>query len=119
MNDGSHSAESTGQTSTEQAVERDTKPLTPLRCLVGAAIAAPLSFAMYRMTSAIAVSFATNKIHSDSLIVQRISAAVRTLVIGMTALGTGVFGLAALGLSALAVQLVFQQLKQKSAPPTN
>jgi len=93
------------------------KPLTPQRCILGSVIAGGLSYAMYLMTSSIAQSFAVHKVQSTSLIVQRISAAVRTLVVGMTTLGTGVFGLAAIGLFALAIQLIVQHRNQAASPP--
>ncbi len=91
---------------------------TPQRCLVGSVIAGALAYAMYLMTTAIAQSFAAHKIQSTSLIVQRLSSAVRTLVIGMTTLGTGVFGFAAVGLLLLGIQIVFQryQASTKSNP---
>jgi Protein of unknown function (DUF3082) len=92
------------------------KPLTPGRCLVGAAIAGALAFAMYSMMTAIALSFATHKIQSSNLAVLRISSAVRTLVLGLATMGTGIFGLATLGLCALAVQLVIQKNRQPSEP---
>lgn len=97
--------------SPEQA-DSDRAKLTPLRCVTGSLIAATLAYAMYWMTSAIAHSFAAHKIQSANQIVQRISAAVRTLVVGMTSLGTGVFGLAAIGLLALAVQIIIQRARQ-------
>ncbi|MBF2029327.1 MAG: DUF3082 domain-containing protein [Oscillatoriales cyanobacterium C42_A2020_001] len=90
-------------------------PLTPLRCLIGSGLAGVLAYAMYLMTHAIAQSFAVHKIHSTSLIVQRISSAVRTLVVGMTTLGIGVFGLAAIGLLALAIQLIIQRAKHPAS----
>jgi hypothetical protein len=76
---------------------------------MGAIIAGIMAFGMYQMTHAIALSFAAHKIQSDNLIAQRISAAVRTLVIGMTTLGLGVSGIAALGLLALFIQLIIQK----------
>lgn len=90
---------------------------TPLRCILGAGMAGVLAFGLYRMTHAIAVTFATHPVQSTNLIVQRISAAVRTLVIGMTTLGTGVFGLAAVGLLALAIQILIRR-RQASAQDT-
>jgi hypothetical protein len=81
---------------------------------MGSVIAGVLAYAMYSMTSAIAQSFALHKVQSTNLIVQRISAAVRTLVVGMTTMGTGVFGLAAIGLFALAIQIIVQRRNQPS-----
>jgi len=91
------------------ATSSSTQQPTPLRCVLGAVVAGALAFGLYRMTTAIALSFAAHPVESPNLIVQRISAAVRTLVIGMTTMGTGVFGLAALGLLALAVQLLLRR----------
>ena len=78
-------------------------PLSPWRC-VGGGIAA----------GAIAASFASKGLHSDNLLVQRITAAVRTMFIGMSALGTGIFGLAAVGLMGLAIQLTVQKGQSSS-----
>lgn len=89
------------------------KQVTPLRCLIGAVLSGVFAFGMYLMTHAIAVSFATHKVTSSNQAVQRISAAVRTLVVGLTTLGMGVFGLATLGLLALGIQLTIRQLRQK------
>ncbi len=89
------------------------KQVTPLRCLIGAALSGIFAFGMYLMTHAIALSFATHKIQSRNQAVQRIAAAVRTLVIGLTTLGMGVFGLATLGLLGLAIQLTIRQRQQK------
>ncbi|WP_315789695.1 DUF3082 domain-containing protein [Fischerella sp. JS2] len=83
---------------------------TPLRSLIGAVISGALAFAAYSLMSAIATSFAAKPLHSDNVIVLRISSAVRTLVLGIAALGSGVFALVAIGLVALAIQLFFQQL---------
>lgn len=96
-----------------------TKPLTPQSCVLGSVIAGIMAFGMYRMSHAIALSFAAHKIQSDNFIVQRISAAVRTLVIGMTTLGMGVFGVAAIGLFALSIQLIIQKINPPTPPPSS
>lgn len=92
---------------------------TPLRCLTGAVIAGGLASALYSLTASIAQSFAAKPIHSDNALVVRISAAVRTLVVGVSTLATGVFGLVAVALVALAVQVFIQQLTQRPTPPSN
>ncbi|BFM40829.1 DUF3082 domain-containing protein [Synechocystis sp. LKSZ1] len=91
-------------------------PVTPLRCLLGASISGALAWGLYGLTAAIAVSFATKPILSDNLFVQRIGAAVRTLVLGVASLGTFIFGFVAVGLILLATQLLWQQLFPKAPP---
>lgn len=88
----------------------------PLRCWSGALIAGSLAFASYKLTMSIAATFAAKPIHSDSTVVLNIASAVRTLVVGIVALGAGVFGFAALGLLALGVQVTFQRLSQPHPP---
>jgi hypothetical protein len=91
----------------------------PLRCLIGAIVAGVIAYALYNMTASIAHSFAAKPVHSDSYIVQRITAAVRTLVVGMSAMGTGIFGLAAAGLFGLGIQVLIQRFRGESLPPAN
>jgi hypothetical protein len=82
----------------------------PLRCITGSIISGGLSFAIYSLMITIATNFAKKPIHSQNPIVWKISSAVRTLIVGVVGLGTGIFGLVALGLLALGIQLWFQQL---------
>ncbi|MCM1983456.1 DUF3082 domain-containing protein [Lyngbya confervoides] len=92
-------------------------PLSPLRPLGGALIAGFLGVLLYRLTQSIALSFATHPSLSSSQFSQNISAAVRTLVVGVSAMATGLFSLAALGLLALTIQIFLQHLgnsKQQS-----
>ena len=89
-------------------------PLSPWRCVGGGIAAGAIAVAMYFLTTAIAASFASKGLHSDNLLVQRITAAVRTMFIGMSALGTGIFGLAAVGLMGLAIQLTVQKGQSSS-----
>ncbi len=116
MSDLPQSVESTTQAPLAGSTGVTTKPLTSQSCAVGSVIAGTMAFGMYRMSHAIALSFAAHKIQSDNFIVQRISAAVRTLVIGMTTLGMGVFGVAAIGLLALSIQLIIQNNNQPTPP---
>lgn len=85
-------------------------PPTPLRCITGAVFSGGLGYAMYSLMISIATTFAAKPIHSDNPIAINIGSAVRTLVVGVVALGTGIFGIVTIGLLALAVQLVLQQL---------
>ena len=101
-----------------QSPDTKTQP-TVLRCLTGALIAGGLASALYSLTTSIAQSFAAKPIDSDNALVLRISAAVRTLVVGVSTLATGVFGLVAVALVALAIQVFLQQLTQKPTPPSD
>lgn len=85
------------------------KPITPLRCLTGATISGVLAIAGYKLMIAIAQTYATKPINSTNQIAINISSAVRTLVIGVTALASSVFAVVTLGLLALAIKLLFQK----------
>ncbi|MFN6562633.1 MAG: DUF3082 domain-containing protein [Nostoc sp. ChiSLP01] len=88
---------------------------SPLRSIIGAVISGGMAFAMYSLMIAIATNFAAKPVHSINPLVIKITSAVRTLVVGIVALGSGIFGIVAIGLLALAVQLLIQQLtKPKS-----
>ncbi|NET51629.1 MAG: DUF3082 domain-containing protein, partial [Merismopedia sp. SIO2A8] len=65
--------------------------VTPLRCFTGALISAPLAFALYALTLSISQTFAAKPLTSSSTMAIRISIMVRTLVMGMSALGTAIF----------------------------
>ncbi|MFN6569142.1 hypothetical protein A6770_10825 [Nostoc minutum NIES-26] len=101
---------------TPQVEAQASVPMTLLRCLTGALISGGLGFALYSLMIKIATNFASKPIHSDNLLVVRITSAVRTLVVGVVALGSGIFGIVAIGLLALGVQVLMQQLtKPKSS----
>lgn len=85
---------------------------TPLRCFTGALTAGAFSLLAYRLTLSVATSFANKPVTSSNPAVVNISAAVRTLVVGMVALGASVFGIAALGLAALGIQLLFKKFQK-------
>jgi hypothetical protein len=102
----------------------DAKGLAPTvsrigRALLGSGIATVLALLLYRMLSAIALTFANKPVTSDNVAVINLSAAVRTLVMGIVALGTGVFGIAALGLLLLAMQMLLQRLKLRPSASDN
>jgi hypothetical protein len=99
--------------STELAPEAAQKKVTPWRCLVGSTISGSLGTALYFLTAAIAQTYASKPITSTNPIVLNISVAVRTIVVGIVALGTGIFGMVALGLVLLAIQLAIQSWKQR------
>ena len=87
---------------------------SPWRYLTGAVIAGAFAVAFYLMTSSIAQTFADKPVTSTNPVVVNISIAVRTLVVGMTALGTGIFGLVGVGLVAYTIQLVVKRMRVSS-----
>ena len=97
----------------EQTENKSDNQPTPLRCVIGAAISGGLGFALYKLMVSIATTFANKPVTSDNPMVVSLSSAVRTLVVGVVALGTGIFGIVGVGLLALAVQLVIKQLTTK------
>ncbi|MGB3767348.1 MAG: DUF3082 domain-containing protein [Phormidesmis sp.] len=104
----SSSPSSSSPSSSSSSIEKKL-PATPLRCFTGALTAGTFSLLAYRLTLSIATSFANKPVTSDNPAVVNISAAVRTLVTGMVALGAGVFGIAALGLAALGIQILIKK----------
>ena len=79
-------------------------------------MAGTIALLAYRLMTAIALSFAQKPVLSDNPTVINLTAAVRTLVVGMVALGAGVFGIAALGLFLLGLQLLWQRLWAGRSP---
>lgn len=92
---------------------------TPLRCLVGSVMAGSLATGLYTLTYAIASTFAKKPITSDNLLVIKIGAAVRTLVVGVASMATFIFGFVAIGLVLLAIQLIIQGFKKEKMTPTD
>lgn len=90
-----------------------------LRCITGSLVSSALAAAGYLLTSSIAQSFANKPIHSDNVAVVNISSAVRTLVVGISTMATGIFALVSLGLMALGIKILIQQLGKQSAPPSD
>jgi hypothetical protein len=82
---------------------------SPLRCIIGALISGALTYGLYSLMIGIVTTYANKPIASNSQLAANIASAVRTLVIGVTALGTGVFGIVTIGLLALSVQLIVQK----------
>ncbi|MCS6782313.1 MAG: DUF3082 domain-containing protein [Gloeomargarita sp. SKYBB_i_bin120] len=80
-------------------------PLTPGRCLAGAAISAGLSVAIFLLTRAIAIGLATHPLHSQNPLVLRLASVVRTVLVGGGTLAVVVFGVFTVGLLLLAVRV--------------
>ncbi|MGL5193966.1 MAG: DUF3082 domain-containing protein [Chroococcales cyanobacterium] len=92
------------------------EPVQPtlMRCFMGSFVSGGFAYACMMLTSAIASTFAHKPIHSDNPITVNISAAVRTLVTGVSTLATFIFAFAALGLFCLGLQLLFQKVTKKA-----
>lgn len=84
------------------------KPPTVFRCVSGAAISALFAFGLYLLTTSIHNTLDATPIVSDNYLTVRISTLVRSLVIGMGALGTITFSVTTLGLIGLALQLLIK-----------
>lgn len=91
---------------------------SPLRCLSGALISGGFAFALYLLTSSISQTFAGKPIAATNPTAINIAIAVRTLVVGLSALATGIFSLVSVGLVALAIKIAVQQLKNRAEPPS-
>lgn len=86
--------------------------VTPFRSLTGSLLAGSLALFLWRLTGSISSTFATHPLQSSSQIAISLSTAVRTLVVGMSAMATGIFALAAVGLVGLSVQILWQRVFQ-------
>ncbi len=80
----------------------------PLKSLTGAMIAGTLAVVLFALTQAIATAFATSPLKTTNVIAINIASAVRTLVLGVSALGTAIFGIAAISLILLAIQVALK-----------
>ncbi len=107
------------QKAPDQSVDATTSPPTILRCLTGSLIAGAIASGSYFLTSSIASTFADKPIHSSNITVINLASAVRTLVVGVSALATAVFSLAAFGLAALAIQILIQRMMGQKDVPTS
>lgn len=83
---------------TKTAAE-ETDP-SPLRCWTGTTVAGSMSFAAYLISQNIAANFASKPPTGNTLALQ-IGVTVRTLVLGISMMATGIFAIIALGLFLL------------------
>ena len=97
----------------DQDNKSDKSEVTPLKCFLSSVFAGVLALGIYRLMIAIVETYSTKPIISSNIFVLKITIAVRTLVIGIAALGTGVFGFVALGLFLLGLQITFKDLTKK------
>ena len=97
---------------TDVSLDKTTETPTPLRCFLSSVIAGALAFASYSLFSSIVQTYATKAVTSNNPIVINITSAVRTLVMGVVALATGVFAMVTIGLFLLGIQLMVQSFKK-------
>lgn len=83
--------------------------VTPVRCLTGALMSGAIASFLYFLSMSIIQTFADKPLATKNAIALNIGAAVRTLVMGMGVLATGVFALTTVGLLALAIQLTIRK----------
>ncbi len=95
--------------------DSSTAVTNPLNTFLGAGISSGFAFALYLLTSSIITSFASKPVTSDNPTVISLTAAVRTLVMGVAVMGTGVFTIIALGLLLITIQMTFQKFKAPSS----
>lgn len=85
---------------------------TPLRCFIASCISGAIAFFAYSLFTSIVNTYATKVITSTNPIVINLTSAVRTMVMGVVAMATGVFGMVAIGLFLLGIQVAVQNLKK-------
>ncbi|BAW95856.1 hypothetical protein NIES970_07700 [[Synechococcus] sp. NIES-970] len=106
-------SEETPDLKPEKAPASEALP-SPLRCWYGTAVAGAMSLTAYLLTSKVIAGFASKPPTGNELAVQ-IGITVRTLIMGLFTMATGVFGLIAVGLFILGLQSLFSG--QKTSPP--
>lgn len=105
--------------SPEKTVKPAKKEVTPLSCFFASLISGGIAALVYMLMSAIVSTYADKPVISESVIVIKITTAVRTLVIGVAALGTGVFGIVAVGLFLLGIQVTIKSLTKQASNDSN
>ena len=85
---------------------------TPLRCFFAATLSGAIAFASYLLFNSVVQTYAAKAVTSTNPVVVNLTAAVRTMIMGIVALGTGVFGVVAIGLFLLGIQVTVQSLRK-------
>ncbi|MGV2829049.1 DUF3082 domain-containing protein [Myxosarcina sp. GI1(2024)] len=93
-------------------VESPESKITLLRCAIASTLSGGIAIALYFLMISIVQTYADKPVISDNPIVVNLTVAVRTIVIGLAALGMGVFGLVAVGLFLLGIQVTIRDLKK-------
>lgn len=97
--------------STDSPVDPEQKEITPLRCLVSSIISGSISFCLYLLLNSIVQGFAAKTVTSSNPLVIKLTSAVRTMIMGVAALGMGITGLIAIGIFLLGIQVMFKKGK--------
>lgn len=84
---------------------------SPLRCWYGTVVAGSMSLGAYLLTNKVIAGFASKPPTGNGLAIQ-IGITVRTLIMGLFTMATGVFGLIAVGLFILGLQSLFSGNKE-------
>lgn len=100
-------------------ISSTTESVNLFRCLSNAGIYAAIAFGLYNLTYAISGKFAAKPIHSQNFTAIQMSAAVRTLVLGLFTMGTILFTFLAVGLIGLALYVSIQRLIKPNIPSSN
>lgn len=96
----------------DSEIDATEEKTTPLRCFLSSCVSGTIAYGAYSLLHSITQTYGAKAITSTNPIVINITTAVRTLVMGIVALGTGVFSLATVGLFLLGIQLTIQRLKK-------
>lgn len=100
----------------ESPATKKSNPPSVWRTMTGAVMAGTIAFPLAKLSSKIAQSFAEHPFTSDNQTALKIAIALKTLVVGLSTLATGIFCIAALGLSALSIQILWQNLQSALTP---
>ena len=96
----------------DSELDLSTQKATPLRCLFASIISGAIAFGLYLLLNSIVQTYANKAVTSSNPVVVNLTAAVRTMVMGIVALGTGVFGVVAIGIFLLGIQLTVQGMRK-------
>ncbi|MGF1588079.1 MAG: DUF3082 domain-containing protein [Pleurocapsa sp.] len=99
-------------TSNDSKLDTSLEKATPLSCFFAASISGGIAFCLYLLFNSVVQTYATKAVTSTNPVVINLTAAVRTMVMGIVALGTGVFGVVAVGLFLLGIQVTVQSLRK-------
>ena len=99
----------------EAELESSESKATPVRCFLASIISGAIAYGLYLLLNSVVQTYATKAVTSSNPVVVNLTAAVRTMVMGIVALGTGVFGVVAIGIFLLGIQLTLQSFKKASS----